>query len=133
MCSLKHNPSKPHCFLSQCSLNLEASRTNVSEETPGDCVSVHAPGPPQETLQREGTRTSQLAKPFPNLDDAGPVVHHLVGFPVAASCDTAWDQTRICSNTASTVMQGLRPLCHSGGSRYAFLNVGGCIQATKLL
>jgi hypothetical protein len=29
----KHNPAKPHCFLTQCPLNPEASRTNVSEET----------------------------------------------------------------------------------------------------
>ena len=30
----KHNPAKPHCFLTQYLLSLEASRTNVSEETP---------------------------------------------------------------------------------------------------
>jgi hypothetical protein len=30
----KHNPSKPHCFLTQCQLNPETSHTNVSEETP---------------------------------------------------------------------------------------------------
>jgi hypothetical protein len=32
-CVLKHNPAKPHCFLTQCPLNPEASCTNVSEET----------------------------------------------------------------------------------------------------
>ncbi|XP_064879542.1 upstream stimulatory factor 1-like isoform X7 [Oncorhynchus nerka] len=30
----KYNPTKPHCFFTQCPLNPEASRTNVSEETP---------------------------------------------------------------------------------------------------
>uniref|UniRef100_A0A8C8EZK7 Upstream stimulatory factor 1 n=1 Tax=Oncorhynchus tshawytscha TaxID=74940 RepID=A0A8C8EZK7_ONCTS len=30
----KYNPTKPHCFFTQCLLNPEASRTNVSEETP---------------------------------------------------------------------------------------------------
>uniref|UniRef100_A0A673VZZ3 Uncharacterized protein n=1 Tax=Salmo trutta TaxID=8032 RepID=A0A673VZZ3_SALTR len=29
----KHNPTKPHCFLTQCTSNLEASCTNVPEET----------------------------------------------------------------------------------------------------
>ena len=33
MCPPKHNPTKPHCFLTQRASNLEASRTNVSEET----------------------------------------------------------------------------------------------------
>ncbi|KAK6322548.1 hypothetical protein J4Q44_G00073400, partial [Coregonus suidteri] len=30
----KHDPAKPHCFLTHCSLNPEASSTNVSEEMP---------------------------------------------------------------------------------------------------
>uniref|UniRef100_A0A673W6L4 E3 ubiquitin-protein ligase RNF10 n=1 Tax=Salmo trutta TaxID=8032 RepID=A0A673W6L4_SALTR len=42
--------------------------------TPGDRVSVHAPGPPQESLECSGTRTSLPAKPSPNLDNAGPIV-----------------------------------------------------------
>jgi hypothetical protein len=29
----KHDPTKSHCFLTQCPLKPEASRTNVSEET----------------------------------------------------------------------------------------------------
>ncbi|XP_064878902.1 protocadherin-15-like [Oncorhynchus nerka] len=29
----KHDPAKPHCFLTHCSLNPEVSHTNVSEET----------------------------------------------------------------------------------------------------
>ena len=41
----KHNPTKPHCFLTQHSSNPEASR------------------PPQESLVRDETRTSLPAKP----------------------------------------------------------------------
>ena len=33
----------------------------------------------------------------------------------AAGYDTAWDQTRVCSDASSSVMQCLRPLYHSGG------------------
>uniref|UniRef100_A0AAZ3PA97 Regulator of calcineurin 1 n=1 Tax=Oncorhynchus tshawytscha TaxID=74940 RepID=A0AAZ3PA97_ONCTS len=62
--------------------------------TTGDRVSVHAPGPPQESLKRDGTWTSRPAKPSPNPDDAGPIVRRLIGLPVAAGCGTAWDHTR---------------------------------------
>ena len=31
-----------------------------------------------------------------------------------AGCDTAWNRTRVWSDTCSTEMQCLRPLCHSG-------------------
>jgi hypothetical protein len=50
---------------------------------PGDHVSVHAPGPPQESLH-DGTRTSRPAKPSPNSDNAGPIVRRLIGLPVVA-------------------------------------------------
>ena len=36
------------------------------------------------------------------------------GLLITAGCDTAWNQTRVCSDTFSTVMQCLRPLRHSG-------------------
>uniref|UniRef100_A0A8C7QQP8 FYVE, RhoGEF and PH domain containing 4a n=1 Tax=Oncorhynchus mykiss TaxID=8022 RepID=A0A8C7QQP8_ONCMY len=75
--------------------------------TTGDRVSVHVPGPPQESLEHDGTRTTRLAKPSPNPDDAGPIVHCLMGLPGAASCDTAQDQTRICSNASSTAVMHL--------------------------
>ena len=68
----KHGPAKPHCFLTHCSLNPEASSTNVSEET-------HYNWRPQESLEGDGTRTSWLAKLYPNPDDAGPIVHRLIG------------------------------------------------------
>ena len=48
-----HNPTKPHCFLTQRASNPEASRTNVSEETPctwQPWLACTAPGPPQESL-----------------------------------------------------------------------------------
>ena len=43
-----------------------------------------------ESLERDGTRTYQLAKPSPYPDDAEPIVHCLMGLLVAAGCDTAW-------------------------------------------
>ena len=73
-----------HCFLTQFPLNLEASHTNVSEETlhlaTGSACIV--PSPPQESLVCDGTRTSLPAKPSPNPDNAGPIAHRPVGLPV---------------------------------------------------
>ncbi|XP_064816559.1 sialoadhesin-like [Oncorhynchus masou masou] len=43
---------------------------------PGDCVT---PDTPQESLERNGTRTSLPTKPSPNPEDAGPVIHRLMG------------------------------------------------------
>ena len=36
--SEKHDPAKPHCFMTHCLLNPEASRTNMSEETVSACM-----------------------------------------------------------------------------------------------
>ncbi|CDQ58495.1 unnamed protein product [Oncorhynchus mykiss] len=61
-----HNSTKPHCFLTQRASNPEASRTNVSEETPctwQPWLARTAPGPPQESLVRDETRISLPAKP----------------------------------------------------------------------
>ncbi|XP_064794113.1 coiled-coil domain-containing protein 90B, mitochondrial isoform X1 [Oncorhynchus masou masou] len=61
----KHSPTKPHC-LTQRASNPEASRTNVSEETPctwRPWLVCTAPGPPQESLVRDETRISLPAKP----------------------------------------------------------------------
>ena len=55
----KHDPAKPHCFLTNCSLNLEASRTNVSEETSYNWlreVSMQASGPPQGVARERGDK-----------------------------------------------------------------------------
>ena len=91
------------------------------QRTPGDLVSVHAPSPPQESLQRNGRRTSRPAKASPNLDNAGPIVRRLMGLPVVASCNTDRYRTSICSNAVCAVMQCLRPLCYSGGPNYQSL------------
>uniref|UniRef100_A0AAZ3REG4 C3H1-type domain-containing protein n=1 Tax=Oncorhynchus tshawytscha TaxID=74940 RepID=A0AAZ3REG4_ONCTS len=69
-----------------------------------------------QSLERNGTRTSWLAKPSPNPDNAGPIMRRLMGLPVAAVCNTAWDRTQVCSEASSTAMQCLRPLRHSGGA-----------------
>ena len=37
-----------------------------------------------------------------------------MGLPITASCDTAWNQTRVCSDTSSIEMQCLSTLPHSG-------------------
>uniref|UniRef100_A0A8C8IUG9 SAM domain-containing protein n=1 Tax=Oncorhynchus tshawytscha TaxID=74940 RepID=A0A8C8IUG9_ONCTS len=61
-----HNPTKPHCFLTQRASNPEASCTNVSEETPctwQPWLACTAPGPPQETLVGDETRISLPANP----------------------------------------------------------------------
>ena len=53
-----------------------------------------APGPPQESLVCNGTRTSLPAKPSTNPDDAGPIVRRPTGLPVAAGGDRAWARTQ---------------------------------------
>jgi hypothetical protein len=63
---LIHNPTKPHCFLTQLTSNPEARHTNLSEETPCTWLPWLArttPGPPQESLVRDETRISLPAKP----------------------------------------------------------------------
>ena len=83
---------------------------------------MHCARPATESLVRDGTRTSLLAKPSPNPDDTGQIVHRPMGLPVAAGCNRTWTQTRISSGTASTVMQCLRPLHHLGGPVKVNLN-----------
>uniref|UniRef100_A0A8C8F818 SH3 domain-binding glutamic acid-rich protein n=1 Tax=Oncorhynchus tshawytscha TaxID=74940 RepID=A0A8C8F818_ONCTS len=61
-------------------------------------ASVHAPGRHKESLERNGTRSSQPAKPSPNLDDAGPIMCRLMGLPVTVGCNTTRDRIRICSD-----------------------------------
>ena len=50
---------------------------------------------------------AMTAYPGPNPDR--PIVRRPMGLPITASCDTAWNQTRVC-----TEMQCLRPLHHPG-------------------
>ena len=52
------------------------------------CIAL---GPPQESLVHDETRTSLLAKPSPNSDDAGAIVRRPIGLPVTAGCDSAYD------------------------------------------
>ena len=62
----KHHPTKPHCFLTQRASNPEASRTNVSEETPctwQPWLACTEPSPPQESLVRNETRISLPSNP----------------------------------------------------------------------
>ena len=87
------NPTRPHCFLTQCPLNPEASHTNVLAETLCTLATVSSFTAPQEPLERDGMKTSLPAKPSPNPDDAGPIVRHPTGIPVAAGWDRAWTQT----------------------------------------
>ena len=81
----KHDPTKPHCFLTNCSLNPEASRTDVSEESlhnwrPNSACMRLARH--KESLERDGTRTSRDGpRPSPKLDDAVPIVRRLMDLP----------------------------------------------------
>ena len=80
-----HNPTKLHCFLAQCPLNLEACRTNVSEEkhcTPGDCQRALCPACHRNLLVHDGTRISLVAKRSLNADDAGPIVCRTILLPI---------------------------------------------------
>ncbi|XP_064871754.1 dual specificity mitogen-activated protein kinase kinase 5-like [Oncorhynchus nerka] len=67
---------------------------------PNQTTLLLAPGPPQESLERDGSRTSLPVKPSPNPDDAGPNVRHPMGFPVAA-----WLRQSLDSNPESLVAQ----------------------------
>ena len=69
-----------------------------------------SPGPPHDLLEREGTGNPPLTR-----TTLGQLCAAAWVSPFAAGCDTAWNRTKICSDTASTVMQCLRPLHHSGG------------------
>ena len=65
-------------------INLEASRTNVTEETqfnwrPGS--SHRHPACQNESLERDQPSKAPPAKAFPNPDDAGPIVIPVVVQP----------------------------------------------------
>ena len=51
---------------------------------------------------------------YPNPNDVESIVRRPMGLPITGSCDTAWNQTRVCSDASSTEMQSLRLLHHSG-------------------
>ena len=77
---------------------------------------MHVTGAPKESIECDGTRTSRPAKPSPNPDDAGLIVRSLMGLLVAAGCNTARDQTRVCSDISSTATQCLSPRASRGGA-----------------
>ena len=43
--------------------------------------------------------------PFSNPNATGPIVRRPMGLPITSGCDTARDQTRVCSDASSTEMQ----------------------------
>jgi hypothetical protein len=52
------------------------------------------------------------AYPEPNLDHAGLI--DPMGLPITAGCDTAWNQTRVCSDASSSalddvIQHGIKP------------------------
>jgi hypothetical protein len=59
-------------------------------------------------------RTRSNLQCRPNPDNVVPIVRRSMGLLITGGCDTAQDRTQVCSDTSSTVMQCLRPLCHSG-------------------
>ena len=64
----KHNPAaKPHCFLTHCSLNLGACFGGNTVQLATE-ASVYVPRRQKESLELDGTRTSQLAKPSRLMD-----------------------------------------------------------------
>jgi hypothetical protein len=97
-------------FCTQYSVHLN-SRIGIARNlaTVSACT---APSPPQESLVHDGTRTSLPAKPSPNPDDFGPIVHRPMGLAAATEPGL---EPRISSGTESTAMQCHKPLHHSGG------------------
>jgi hypothetical protein len=77
-------------------LNPEASCTNVSEETLFNWQPLSAcrhPACHKESLEHNEPNKAPPAKPSPNPDDAGPIVHRPMGLPITAGCDTARERT----------------------------------------
>ena len=81
-------------LLNTCQLNPEASRTNVSEETPFNWHPLSAcrhPAHHKELLEHDEPSKGSPAKPSPNPDDAEPIVRRPMGLPTTAGCGTARD------------------------------------------
>ena len=86
-----HNPTKPHCFLTQLASNPEASRTNAPEETQCTWPPWLAPTGVAGARWDKDTPSDQA---LPNPGDARPIVHRPTDLPVAAGYDTAWARTQ---------------------------------------
>ena len=87
--SSKTQPSQAALLLDTMHQHQCVGENTVHLATVSVCT---APGPPQESLLRDGTRTSLSAKPSPSPDDAGPIVRRPMGLPVVAGCDRAWTE-----------------------------------------
>ncbi|CDQ90489.1 unnamed protein product [Oncorhynchus mykiss] len=98
----KHNPAKPHCFLTHCPLNPESNSTNVSTS---QCACAR---PPHRVARARWDKDISAGQTlfYPGHRWANCLT-------VAAGCNTARDRTQICSGASSTAMQCLRPLRHS--------------------
>ena len=113
----KHNPTKPHCFLTQCLINPEASHINVSEETPYtwrpcQCACAQpTTGIARARWDKDIPASQTLHKPRRRWANCVPT-HGSRLRPVATEPGL---KPRISGGTASTAMQCLRPLRHSGG------------------
>ena len=104
-----HNPTKPHCFLTQRSSNPEASCTNVSEET--RCtwqtwLACTAPGPPQESLLRVETRISLPAKPSLTRTTLGQLCVSPRTSPLRPVTTEPGREPRVSGGTAGAAVQG---------------------------
>ena len=62
----------------------------------------------------------------PNPNAAGPIVHRPMGLLNTAGCDTAWNRTRVCSDTSSTEMQCIRPLRDLVYQNYEITHMESC-------
>jgi hypothetical protein len=83
--SYRRSRAKPHCFLTHCSFNPEASRTNVLEETPPSWwprSACRCPAHHKQLLEHHETRKSWSARPSSNPDDAGTIVRCPTGLLV---------------------------------------------------
>ena len=122
----KHNPTKQRCFFNTAHIQPGSQ--------PHQCVrgnTVHlatwlactAPGPPQESLVRDETRISLLAKPSLPRPPLGQLC-------VAPWTSRSWPaatepghEPTVSGGKVSTAMQCPRPLCHPGGPIVANVSV----------
>ena len=71
-----------------------------------------------------------LPRPNPNPDDVVPIVRRLMGLPITASCDTAWNWTRVCRDASNTEMPYLRPLRHSSTRSHTISPITATVDIT---
>ena len=110
-------------FLTQCASNLEASRTNVSVETPctwRPWLVCTAPGPPQESLVCDEARISLPAKPSLTRTTLGQLCVAPQASWLRLVATGPGRKPRVSGGTASAVMQCPRPLRHPGGPHLVF-------------